>query len=706
MNPVSAFFLDHLILIYLVYGLAFVGMGLMVLATCRQGAVSFRFSLAIRPLIFFGLLHGVHEWIEMFQLIALQTDQVVPSVSQEWVRLVILAASFLLLLAFGILLLYPERISWRKLLMPLAAFIALWGLGIVVARVILQPSPLALTQIADVLARYGLAIPGALLAVWALMRQQRTFREQDMSQFGRYLVWAATTMFLFGVVSQAFGPKTQLAPSHILNSAQFMAWFGIPVQLFRAVVVVVFTYFLLKALGAFEMERQRQLDAANKAQIAAQQAQVETERKNRREVERLNEELRSTTYELALLLDLANILVAPIALDKRLHAVLEELVQNVHVCDHSLILLAGRNERGPEVAAAVGFEQQKNDKLYFDAMELGAHAIAKGRAMCQRLDGTILDFDPTNEEERRRCQEYPSPMTLLCIPLYVHGRTIGCLIFGWPIEQARAPFSLEEFRLVFAATQQLGLSIEHARLSKEAQDREKLLADLLHQVVEAQEAERKRIARELHDASGQSLTALSLGLRGVESILIKEQSAAVKQVHELGAISTQALGELRQIIADLRPSHLDDLGLIPALRWYFTKIEERYALRMRFEVSGVKKRLPAECETILFRITQEAITNVIKHADANEVQIHLVLEPPQVNLRIVDDGKGFNPSEFLSQKPTLSGWGLLGMQERVSLLGGRMHIDSAPGEGTRISVTVFPVTWEQIDGGKNEVTAG
>jgi len=678
----------------------------MVMATCRQGAVSFRFSLAIRPLIFFGLLHGIHEWIVMFQLIAARAEQAVPTVLQEWVRLTILASSFLLLLAFGVLLLSPERISWRKLILPLVAFIALWLLSIVVARAILKPSPLELTQIADVLARYSLAIPGALLAVWALMRQQRTFRERDMPQFGRYLVWAATAMFLYGVVSQVFGPETKLAPSQILNGTQFMAWFGIPLQLFRAVVVVIFTYFLLKALGAFEMERQRQLDAANKTQIATQQAKIEAERKNRQEVERLNEELRLTTYELALLLDLANILVAPIALDKRLHAVLEELVQNVHVCDHSLILLAGKNGSRPEVMAAVGFEQQKNDRLYFDAVQLGAQAIAEGRAMCQRLDGAVLDFDPTNEEERRRCQEYPSPMTLLCIPLYVHDRAIGGLTFGWPIEQARAPFSLEEFRLVFAATQQLGLSIEHARLSKEAQDREKLLADLLHQVVGAQEAERKRIARELHDASGQSLTALSLGLRGVESLLIKEQSAAAKQVHELGIISTQALGELRQIIADLRPSHLDDLGLIPALRWYFSKIEERYALRTHFDVSGVQKRLPAECETILFRITQEAITNVIKHADAREVLIHLSIEPPQVNLSIEDDGNGFIPAQVLNHKPTLSGWGLLGMQERVSLLGGRMKIDSEPGEGTRISITVFPVTWEQENGDKNEITTG
>ncbi len=297
-------------------------------------------------------------------------------------------------------------------------------------------------------------------------------------------------------------------------------------------------------------------------------------------------------------------------------------------------------------------------------------------------------------------------MTLFCLPLYVQDTAIGCLSFGWPLDQAREPFSLDEFQLVFAATQQLGLSIEHARLSKEARDREKLLANLLHQVVEAQEAERQRISRELHDASGQSLTALSLGLRGVESLLIQEQSVAIPQVHELGIISTQALGELRQIISDLRPSHLDDLGLIPTLRWYLSKIEERNAFQTHFEVEGSLVRPPAECETILFRITQEAISNIIKHAEATNVQVSLNVSPPKIDLIIEDDGVGFEPEQLLDQEPSLSGWGLLGMQERVSLMQGRIQIDSEPGKGTRISVTANPVPWEQANGSKNEITTG
>jgi len=143
-----------------------------------------------------------------------------------------------------------------------------------------------------------------------------------------------------------------------------------------------------------------------------------------------------------------------------------------------------------------------------------------------------------------------------------------------------------------AIAQELGLSIENARLYQEAQERETMLADLLHQVVGAQEAERQRIARELHDATGQSLTAIALGLRGVETMLENHQPVAVEQVDELKSFSTSALGELRQIISDLRPSQLDDLGLAAALQWYVQEFEKRYTIRTELIVKGDRPHNP------------------------------------------------------------------------------------------------------------------
>jgi two-component system sensor histidine kinase UhpB len=243
--------------------------------------------------------------------------------------------------------------------------------------------------------------------------------------------------------------------------------------------------------------------------------------------------------------------------------------------------------------------------------------------------------------------------------------------------------------------QELGLSIENVRLYQEVQERERILAELLDQVVGAQEAERQRIARELHDATGQSLTAIALGLRGVETVLESNPPVAVEQVRELRSFSTDALGELRQIIADLRPSQLDDLGLVPALQWYVQEFEKRYAVRTEFVVEGTRSRLPPEYETVLFRITQEALSNVARHADASHASVGLVINQAQVGMTIRDDGRGFDLEKTL-RSDRRAGWGLLGIQERTLLLGGRYEIDSKPGRGTYIRVTV-PLKMEAED---------
>jgi signal transduction histidine kinase len=222
-------------------------------------------------------------------------------------------------------------------------------------------------------------------------------------------------------------------------------------------------------------------------------------------------------------------------------------------------------------------------------------------------------------------------------------------------------------------------------------------------VVGAQETERQRIARELHDSTGQSLTGIAMGLRGVEAILAGNPALAIEQVKELKSFSTNALGELRRIISDLRPSQLDDLGLVAALQWYFQEFERRSGIHIDFIAEAGRSRLPAEYETVLFRITQEALTNIVKHANASQVTVKFQVYPAQVSLSIEDNGQGFNPAEVLRQDGP-HGWGLLGIQERSLLLGGHYAIDSAPGRGTRIRVSI-PLIVETKDV-KNTITAG
>jgi signal transduction histidine kinase len=227
------------------------------------------------------------------------------------------------------------------------------------------------------------------------------------------------------------------------------------------------------------------------------------------------------------------------------------------------------------------------------------------------------------------------------------------------------------------------------RLNEKLQQREKTLAELLRQVVNAQEAERRRIARELHDATGQSLTAVALGLHGVGQIINQSddaaQNAAQQHLRELEKYATSALAELRHIIADLRPSQLDDLGLAAALQWYMREFEEHYAVQTQFIVRGEPRRLSPEYETALFRIAQEGLNNIAKHAQASRTDLRLRYWPRQICLVLDDNGRGFTDEQLHEAG---AGLGLRGIQERAALLGGRCDIRSVPGHGTRVRVCV------------------
>jgi signal transduction histidine kinase len=671
MNPISAFLVRNIVGVYFFYGLAFFAMGV-ALALARLRTSAFKFALAIPALAGFGLLHGIHEWYEMFQKIAAISSGHIPSLPEEIIRVVGLAVSFLLLSAFGILLLRSDPTNRRKTVIPTLILSSLWIMSTVIAAVIFRSPVEEIITLADVLARYCLAIPGALLGAWALMVQQRTFREHGMPQFGRDLVWCAAALILYGVVGQVFVRPSPLAPSIIINSSRFLEWFGMPVQVFRAIMAAVLTIFMVRALDAFELEGQRRL-------------------------EKTNEELRLATQELSLLLDMSNLLAAPMGLQERLKHVLTETVNRLHFPDAGIILLTSRRTGAIQEHVSVGYESDPSEETGRRrelALDLGEKCISKGVAVCRHLDDELIEFLPMDLEGQQRCRRWTSPVRTISLPLSAHNEVIGSVVLdGYPAV-VTGGLTYEEFTIILGAAQQLGLSIENARLYEETQEHEKRLGDLLHQVVDAQEAERQRIALELHDATGQSLTAIALGLRGVETMLSNDPSLVSPQISELRTYSTDALGELRRIISDLRPSQLDDLGLIAATQWYVQELENTYGLPTSFHGEG-KNRLSTECETVLFRIIQEGLTNIAKHAQAHSAAVHLEIGLAEVTLTIEDDGQGFDIDQVLqSDKP--AGWGLVGMQERALLLGGRCDLDSAPGRGTRIRVSA-PIMMENAN---------
>lgn len=264
----------------------------------------------------------------------------------------------------------------------------------------------------------------------------------------------------------------------------------------------------------------------------------------------------------------------------------------------------------------------------------------------------------------------------------------------WGIMHLASPdagcFTRRRLGLLTAIGHQVGTAIENVHLA-ELQRREVFRRHLLDQVMAAQEEERKRIARELHDELAQSLAVLIRDLEDVAGPTSRDRAGLTERVRETRTLALRILEQTRRLIFDLRPTALDDLGLLPAIRRYAQQRLETAGVQLRMEVSGQVRRLPPQVETAVFRIAQEAITNVVQHAGASRVELKLSFEAEGVSLTVTDDGIGFDSVAVLEAAGSIRGMGLLGMRERAELLGGCLDIESCPGVGTSVHLRI-PLT--------------
>ena len=285
------------------------------------------------------------------------------------------------------------------------------------------------------------------------------------------------------------------------------------------------------------------------------------------------------------------------------------------------------------------------------------------------------------------------PSTFLNTDLFLN-------LFGFPVQLLRAVTaifaSVFVIRFLHAFQVQSDYQItelQQARLH-ESQQREQLRTDLFRKVVDAQEAERQRIARDLHDETGQSLTAIGMGLRG-----LSDETNEKKRLNTLGqlqALTSDSLKELQRIIADLRPAHLDDLGLSATLRWYASRIHELTSLLVRIDIEGDEPALDDAVKITIFRIMQEALNNIVKHAQATNVNVKLDYRNKEAIIFIRDNGRGFDMESVQSRIGRVS-LGLAGMEERAILLGGSLYVRSRPNYGTEIEA-VIPYQVEKVEG--------
>jgi len=291
-----------------------------------------------------------------------------------------------------------------------------------------------------------------------------------------------------------------------------------------------------------------------------------------------------------------------------------------------------------------------------------------GRKRSERVD-SVLDDPEVDQESARRLEM----STALYVPIVVRDEAIG--VIGAHDKLGADPrFTHEDLRLAetFAARAAVAIELSQ-RVAREA----------LQRVVSAQELERQRLARELHDETGQALTSILLGLRNVEEAEDGSQlRAAVAEVRDLVRSTLQ---DVRQLAIELRPKALDDFGLVAALERLTQSFEEQTGIGVDFQ-TAVHDRLPPEVETALYRIVQESLTNIVKHARAGSVSIVLTRKDEFASVVVEDDGIGFEPGRTRD-----GGLGLVGMRERVGLLGGKLTIESRPGAGTTF-VAEVPVT--------------
>lgn len=248
--------------------------------------------------------------------------------------------------------------------------------------------------------------------------------------------------------------------------------------------------------------------------------------------------------------------------------------------------------------------------------------------------------------------------------------------------------SLDVMRLQLGAAQAAARRTT-AELEERVAERTARLNQLLGQTIDAQEEERRRLARELHDETAQSLAALAITLDRARNDLPDAPASALARIVEARATSARLLDETRRLMMGLRPAVLDDMGLVPAIRWWAETALGDHGIEVSIEAPEAPPRLPGYLEVALFRLVQEAISNVVKHAEAHAVEIRLAFDETELEVRVSDDGRGFDvPAALAGHGPGGEHVGLLGMLERVRLLGGRLAIDSSAGAGTSVAVTV------------------
>jgi signal transduction histidine kinase len=377
---------------------------------------------------------------------------------------------------------------------------------------------------------------------------------------------------------------------------------------------------------------------------------------------RLYEAATGWSKQLESLNEVGNALATETNLDRLLDLIARRLRELLAARVVVVALPAGSDELRLAAVAGENAEALVDQRMARSGSKSG-RVLERGQS--ERTD-SVLDDPDVNPEVTRLL----GARTGLWVPLVTRGGPIG-VIAAHDKLGSDARFTDNDLRLAETFATRAAVAVELS---------ERVERDAFRRVVDAQELERRRLSRELHDQTGQALTSILLGLRALEDTLDSEKSR--RATAELRELVVATLQDVRRLALELRPSALDDFGLAAALEHLTTTFGEQTGMKVDFGAALGEGRLPPEVETALYRIVQESLTNIVKHAHAGRVSIALTKMEGSVKAVVEDDGQGFDPAA------TDGGFGLVGMGERLALLGGRLRIESSPGSGTTIAADV------------------
>ncbi len=404
-------------------------------------------------------------------------------------------------------------------------------------------------------------------------------------------------------------------------------------------------------------------------------AMIESLSRSRAELEASNDQLRRRNRELAALFELAQMANRYTTTGRIMEYGLEQVLAISGAEAGMMVLLNSSAERVVSAHRNMPPELLDTTSAASPLTDLITQVTTTGEPVL------IMDMVAAPAQLAAVCRA-AGYSSYVCLPIGTRSKVLGVLNV---LCTGRACLDAERHTLLMTVCSQLGIAIENSRLWEELQHKERVRAQLLSKVVSAQEEERRRISRELHDETGQSLTSLLVQLKVLERT--GDIETMRQRVRDLRDLTAQTLEEVRRLSLDLRPAALDDLGLVAALDWFVSEYSRKVGIRTDFQAQDMDDvRLPHEAEATVYRVVQEALSNIARHSRATQVWVEIRREGELVEVCVRDNGQGFNLEETLQS--TGRGLGLLGMQERMALIGGTLRLTSSAGEGTRVYAQV------------------